>query len=175
MIKFFRDVVLKSILSNPMNYVFLGILFVVLMAIIIPSYNRVKGLLGFETIENVKTALVQETKNTDVALQANDSLKETLDDVVVSHEDALNTIDRINTTIEETKQTLDKITEVRDTQIKKIVKVRNKSQLQRKLSETEPDKALTAEEIREISVANITAIWSTYCSFNENEQCYSEN
>lgn len=175
MIKFFRDVVLKSILSNPMNYVFLGILFVVLMAIIIPSYNRVKGLLGFETIENVKTALVQETKNTDVALQANDSLKETLDDVVVSHEDALNTIDRINNSVEETKQTLDKITEVRDTQIKKIVKVKNKSQLQRKLSETEPDKALTAEEIREISVANITAIWSTYCSFNENEQCYSEN
>lgn len=175
MIKFFRDVVLKSILSNPMNYVFLGILFVVLMAIIIPSYNRVKGLLGFETIENVKTALVQETKNTDVAVQANDSLKETLDDVVVSHEDALNTIDRINTTIEETKQTLDKITEVRDTQIKKIVKVKNKSQLQRKLSETEPDKALTAEEIREVSVANINAIWSTYCSFNENEQCYSEN
>ncbi len=174
MIKFFRDVVLKSILSNPMNYVFLGILFVILMAIIIPSYNRVKGLLGFETIENVKTALVQETKNTDVALQANDSLKETLDDVVVSHEDALNTIDRINNAVEETKQTLDKITEVRDTQIKKIVKVKNKSQLQRKLSETEPDKALTAEEIREISVANITAIWSTYCSFNENEQCYSE-
>ena len=134
-----------------------------------------KGLLGFETVENVKTALVQETKNTDVALQANDSLKETLDDVVVSHEDALNTIDRINTAIEETKQTLDKITDVRDDRIKKIVKVKNKSQLQRKLSETEPDKALTAEEIREVSVANITAIWSTYCSFNENEQCYSEN
>ncbi len=175
MIKFFRDVVLKSILSNPMNYVFLGILFVVLMAIIIPSYNRVKSLLGFETIENVKVALVQETKNTDVAIQANESLKGTLDDVFVAHEDALDTIKKIDEAVEETKVNLDKITEVRDNQIKKIVKVKTKSQMQRKLSETEKDKELTKEEIREISVANITAIWSTYCSFNDNEQCYSEN
>ena len=33
----------------------------------------------------------------------------------------------------------------------------------------------SVEEIREISVANITAIWSTYCSFNENDNCYPES
>lgn len=175
MIKFFRDVVLKSIFSNPSSYIFLGILFVILMVIIIPSYNRVKGMLGFETIENVKTALVQEEKNTDTAIQANESLKQTLEDVFVAHDDALDTISRMGDAVEETKQTLEKITEVRDTQIKKIVKVKTKNQVQRKLSETEKEKALTTQEVREISVANITAIWSTYCSFNENDKCYSES
>lgn len=175
MIKFFREVVLKNVLTNLSSYIFLGILFIVLMAIIIPSYNRVKGMLGFDTLENVKTALVQEQKNTDTVIEANESLKGTLDDVFVAHEDALDTIKRIDEAIEETKVNLDKITEVRDNQIKKIVKVKTKSQMQRKLSETEKDKELTKEEIREISVANITAIWSTYCSFNDNEQCYSEN
>lgn len=175
MIKFFRDTVLKSILSNPSNYIFLGILFVILMVIIVPSYNRVKGLLGFETVEKVKTALVQEQKNTDTAVEANTTLKETLNDVVVAQEDVLATIDRLNDTVKETKVTVDKITEVRDTEIKRIVKAKTKNQAQRKLAETEKDKALNAEEIREISVANITAIWSTYCSFNENDNCYPES
>jgi response regulator RpfG family c-di-GMP phosphodiesterase len=145
------------------------------MVIIVPSYNRVKGLLGFETVENVKMALVQEQKNTDTAVEANTTLKETLNDVVVAQEDVLATIDRLNDTVKETKVTVDKITEVRDTEIKRIVKAKTKNQAQRKLAETEKDKALNAEEIREISVANITAIWSTYCYFNENDNCYPES
>ena len=175
MIKFFRDVVLKNILTNLSSYIFLGILFIVLMAIIIPSYNRVKGMLGFDTLENVKTALVQEQKNTDTVIEANQSLKETLDDVVIARDDVLDTISRIGEAVEETKATVDKITEVRDNEIKRIVKVKTKNQAQRKLGETEKKKALNAEEVREVSVANITAIWSTYCSFNENDKCYSES
>lgn len=170
MFSVFKKWILSLVAGNAMNLVFLGLVAVLIMLLVIPNYQRVKGLLGFETLQSVKKELIQEKHNLDVAIEANHDTQLTLDDVVSARNDAMETIERIQDSVDTTKEIAKLIVTKRDETIKTSMKLTKKTPVRDQLKEVKSS-TLTQEQEYTVAKANINAVWEAYCSFNENTEC----
>ena len=146
----------KFFLGNTLSIVFIGLIIALLAIIIIPNLNQISEKLGFETRTSLKTKLVKEQQNTQVAIDANRTLEGTISVIEKSKDNALNTIEEHHETVKKTEKKVHEIVVKKNQTIAKVLSKEIKSDI---------------PEATVVSKIQITAIWSTFCEFNEDPTC----
>ncbi len=142
--------------ANPMMYAIPICIIALIAIIVIPNMSDIKEKFGIETTKSLSVKLAQEERNTDAVIKANDSLL-----AVQNHVTVLDKVedDLTKAMVEEIKVANTKVTDITKTSNSKITKVVKDN----KLSEQ--------QKIKEISKINIDAMWASYCSFNQDDEC----
>lgn len=146
----------KKITGFDPTAIFIGIMLVVIAAVLIPNYDRVMGFFGYETRTVLKEKLETANNNTEVAVNVNKSNEGT---IAVLEDTVKNTEQVIDSKVKEDKAVLKFTTEIKVKKDKKI-----------EVIIAQPDKP-QAEIDKEVSDVHITSLWTSYCDFNQNQQC----
>ena len=158
-VNFFKTKLLgiaDSAKSSPMAYVVPICIVVIIGIILIPNMDNIKEKFGFDTMRSLSVKLKQEEHNTDTAVAANRIIEQThevinnlgiAEDIIT--EDFLKDIKAVDETVEV----------IKDKTNTKIAKINKKP------------KQTEEQRLREISKINIDSIWSSYCSFNKDDEC----
>lgn len=133
------------------------LIFIALIAVILaPNADRVLGFFGYETRAVLKEKLNTANNNVEIADSANKVNQTT---IIILDKD-IKTVEKVLTR----KANDDKVA-LKFTAELKVKKDKTIEKIQ-----TDPTKTPVEKEAQ-VSEIQITSIWDTYCSFNEDSQC----
>lgn len=147
---------LAKFLFGDITKIFITVLIALVAMIVIPNYNQILERFGFETRTSLKVKLNQEENNTNVAVDANQNMVNTIDTL---EKTAKNVDDAINNHIEQNKKTDTKVSAIKKKKDSRIDVVQG-------ASDKTPE-----QKMLEIDQVEIDSIWEAYCGFNNDTQC----
>ncbi len=145
----------KNLFGGNLAYIFITIMIILSAILIVPNFSKVAGLLGYQTRSVLKEKLQTAEINTHIAIDTNKLLNGTIN---VLENTVKNTEEAIVTKVENDKKT-EKV-------IKTIV-TKKKEKIEEVVKIIDP----SVDKEKEISNIQISAIWDTYCEFNEDASC----
>lgn len=146
----------SSILSKipPMA---IPIALIVFIGIVVTSnLDNISEKLGFDTKKTLSVKLNQEENNTNVAVAANKNTYEAVGLITETAEVKDTVTTELNEEVIETIEEINKIEKETDKKVVKIATNTTTTDIQKR---------------KQISEANIAAIWDSYCSFNQDSEC----
>lgn len=127
-----------------------------LLFILVPNFDNISEKLGFDTKRSLSVKLQDQRHNTDMAVDANNTLSQTIEVLVKTDEVKHEVVEELK----ENQSDVSKVTATRlkdkDFKIAEIVKTPPKPNV---------------DKVRQISEVQIDAIWASYCDGNEDLSC----
>lgn len=130
-----------------------------------PAAEDVQSLaskFGWKSKTQLKKDLNESKFSVNAAIKANDDLNQVVEKQAKSNDATVEAVDQ--------KHKVDTVIENKADQIKKTRKQRI-DEIDLKYKDLPKSPAINKVKDREIATTQIASIWSTYCSFNENEKC----
>lgn len=161
----------SKIMGNLSSVLLIVGMTIIVIFLLSSGLGKLKGLLGFETIDSVKTELAIETNNREQLTSVNKSLTSDIvmteavnkvveaaivkrfEDIETFKSNTNQEISSKDREIEALKEQL-RVSAIQQTETKPIVKAKVKSSVEKKISHVQ-----------------VSALWSKYCSFNTNNNC----
>lgn len=142
--------------NNPMMYAVPICIIALIAIIVIPNMSDIKEKFGIETTKSLSVKLAQEERNTDAVIKANKSLQIVQEHVKILDETEEKLTEAL---VNELNVANTRVNEVKDSSNKKIIKITKNTSL------------TSDEKEQKISEVNINSMWTSYCSFNQDDEC----
>jgi hypothetical protein len=164
--------VLKFFTGINLNYIFIGIMALLLAVIVLPNISAIAEKMGLETRSTLAAKAAVEKKNADIAIGANDNIAKANDILNKTSNNKVETISVVNDKVNTNNDKANVIITKRKTQTAKI-----KTQPKDPVASVDPRlktaMQLSGESLERVKASEINALamLEAYCEFNKDDNC----
>jgi hypothetical protein len=164
--------VLKFFTGINLNYIFIGLMAILLAVIVLPNISAIAEKMGLETRSTLAAKAAVEKKNADIAIDANNNTVKANDILKKTADNKVNTISVVNDKVTTNNDKANTIITKRQTQTAKI-----KTQPKQPTASVDPKlkmaMQLSGESLERVKASEINALvmLEAYCEYNKDENC----
>lgn len=164
--------VLKFFTGINLNYIFIGLMALLLAVIVLPNISAIAEKMGLETRSTLAAKAAVEKKNADIAIDANSNIAKANAILDKTADNKVNTISVVNDKVTINNDKANTIITKRKTQTAKI-----KTQPKEPIASIEPRlkiaMQLSGESLERVKASEINALvmLEAYCEYNKDDNC----